>query len=197
MTGLETILNQISGDAQKEADEQLSAARDKAEKVLAAAKKEAEKRVQDILKDGEKKAQDVRDRAESAAKLERRNATLNFKQQLIREAIDGTRASLESAPDREYFDVLLRLATRYAPDGSSEMYMNARDLRRLPEGFQAELKKAAPWADITLSKTPADLENGFLLSHGGIDVNCTFRAIFEGAESELRDAAGKLLFPGP
>lgn len=197
MTGLETILSQISGDAQREAEEQLSAARARADEILAAAKEEAAEKSQEIIKDGEKKAQDIRDRAGSAAQLERRNATLLFKQQVIREAVDGTRAAMEAAPDREYFDVLLRLAAQYAPKGTSEMRLNARDLGRLPKDFEAELKKAAPQADITISQTPADLESGFLLVHGGIDVNCAFRAIFEGAEGELRDAAGKLLFPGP
>lgn len=196
MTGLETILQEISGSAQREAEEQLSAAKGKAEAVLAAAREEADKKTKAVLQEGERRAQDIRDRAGSAAQLERRNAMLSFKQQVIREAIDDTLSSLENAPDKEYFPLLLRLVQRFAQEGKAEMRLNRRDLDRLPAGFSDEVKKAAPQAEITVSPTPCDIESGFLLAYEGIDINCTFRAIFEGAEGELRDAAGKILFPG-
>ena len=196
MTGLETILSQIAGDAQQEADELLSAARGKAEEILAGAKEEASRQAQAVIRDGEKKAQDIRDRAASAAQLEKRNQMLVFKQQLIRDVIDSARASLEDAPAEEYFRVLLKLVSRFAQSGKGEMRLNARDLARLPAGFEAEVKKAAPQADLTISQTACGIESGFLLVYGGIDINCTFRAIFEDAYDELRDAAGRLLFPG-
>ena len=195
MTGLEAILSQIESDARQEADELLSSAKAKAEEILTAAKDEAMKKSQDILQEGEKKAQDIRDRADSAAMLARRNAMLAFKQQVIRDAIDSTRASLENAPEEEYFRLLLQLAARFAREGKGEMRLNRRDLDRLPKSFEADLKKAAPQADITVSKEPCKIENGFLLVYGGIDVNCTFRAIFEEADGELRDKMGSILFP--
>lgn len=196
MTGLETILSQISEDARQEADEQIAAAKAEADEILKAAREEADRNSQAAIQGGEEKAKSIRDRAESAAQLERRNAMLSFKQQVIREAIDGTRTSLENAPAQEYFDVLLQLVSRFAAEGKAEMRLNRRDLDRLPAGFETALKQAAPKADISVSDTPCDIESGFLLVYGGIDINCTFRAIFEDAEGELRDAAGKILFPG-
>ena len=195
MTGLEAILSQIEMDARQEAEELLTNAKAKAEEILAEAKEEAAKRSQEILQEGEKKAQDIRDRADSAAQLARRNNMLAFKQQVIREAIDSARASLESAPDEDYFEMLLLLAARFAGEGKGEMRLNRRDLDRLPASFEADLKKAVPQGDITVSKEPCDIENGFLLVYGGIDVNCTFRAIFEEADGELRDSVGSILFP--
>ena len=44
------------------------------------------------------------------------------------------------------------------------------------------------------SKTPCDLPDGFLLVYGGIDVNCTFDALFEAEADALQDIAGGLLF---
>lgn len=195
MTGLENILSQISGDAQREADEQLTEAKRKADEILAAAKEEANERTRSIIRDGEKKAQDIRNRAASAAQLEKRNVMLAFKQRMIREAVDSARVSLENASDQEYFQVLLQLAGRYAKKGRAEMRLNGRDLKRLPAGFEEALKEAAPQAEISLSRAPWDIENGFLLTYEGIDVNCTFQAIFEDAEGEMRDAVGKILFP--
>ena len=197
MTGLETILNQIAGDAQQEADGLLSEARAKAEGIVEAAKEEASAQAQAVIRGGERKAQDIRDRAASAAQLEKRNRMLVFKQELIREAVDSARSSLEDAPTEEYFGLLLQLVSRFAQEGKGEMRLNSRDLARMPAGFEADVKKAAPQADLTVSPTACEIDSGFLLIYGGIDINCTFRAIFEDAYDELRGAAGKILFPGP
>lgn len=194
MTGLESILSQIAGDGQKEAEEILGEARKKAGEIAEEAKAKGAEQVRAVLKDGERRAQDIRDRAQSAAELEQRNQLLVFKQQLIGEAVDAARESLENAPDAEYFDTLLALYSRFAGEGQGELRLNKRDLDRLPDDFLARMRKAVPAAQVTISPKAYDIESGFLLVYGGVDVNCTFRAIFEDAYEELRDAAGRLLF---
>lgn len=195
MTGLESILSQIAGDGQKEAEELLSEAKAKAGEITQKAQEEAKEKAAAVLKDAERRAQDIRDRAQSAAELEKRNQMLVFKQELIREAVGAARESLENAPDGEYFETLLKLYRRFAQEGRGEMQLNKRDLTRLPDDFLARMRKAVPGAEVTISPQPHPIENGFLLVYGGVDINCTFQAIFEDAYDELRDAAGRLLFP--
>lgn len=195
MTGLESILSQIAGDGQKEAEELLSEAKAKAGEITQKAQEEAKEKAAAVLKDAERRAQDIRDRAQSAAELEKRNQMLVFKQELIREAVGAARESLEDAPDGEYFDTLLKLYCRFAQEGRGEMRLNKRDLARLPDDFLARMRKAVPAAEVTISPQPHPIENGFLLVYGGVDINCTFQAIFEDAYDELRDTAGRLLFP--
>lgn len=195
MTGLESIINQIAGDAQQEASEILAGAKERAEKAAKEAQEEAKRQADAILQKGEQDAKDIRERAQSAAELEKRNQMLSFKQSLIGEAIEGTRASLEEAPDKEYFDTLLQLYKRFAQKGQGELRLNQKDLKRLPGDFLARLEQAVPEADMHISPAPADIESGFLLVYGGMDINCTFRAVFEDAADALRDAAGRLLFP--
>lgn len=195
MTGLESIISQITGDGEKEAAAILDEARKKADEIAENAKAEGAEKVRAVLKGGERQAQDIRDRAQSAAELEQRNQMLVFKQALIREAVDAARDSLESAPDEEYFNTLLTLYTRFAQEGRGEMHLNEKDIARLPDDFLARMRKAVPGAEVTISPKPRKIDNGFLLVYGGVDINCTFRAIFEDASEELRDAAGKLLFP--
>ncbi len=195
MTGLESIINQIAGDGQKEAGEILAQAKQKADEIAENAKSEGAEKVRAVLKDGERKAQDIRDRAQSAAELEQRNQMLVFKQELIQEAIGAARDSLENAPDEEYFETLLALYKRFAQEGRGEMHLNKKDIDRLPDDFLARMRKAVPEAEVTISPRPHKIESGFMLVYGGVDINCTFRAIFEDAYEELRDAAGRLLFP--
>lgn len=194
MTGLESILNQIAGDGQREAGEVLAQAQKRAGEIADEARAKGAEQVRAVLRDGERRAQDIRDRAQSAAELEQRNQMLVFKQQLIGEAVDAARRSFEEAPDAEYFDTLLALYTRFAREGQGELHLNQRDLDRLPDDFLARMRKAVPGAQVTISPKAHDVESGFLLVYGGVDINCTFRAIFEDAYEQLRDTAGRLLF---
>ena len=187
MTGLETILHAITSDAETAAAEELEQARQKADTILTEAKAEGAKKAQIILQEGESEAQEIRERAKSAAQLDRRNRMLNFKQQLIQEAI-------ENAPELEYFQILLKLISKFALPGEGELRLNGRDLARLPADFTAQLSQAAPESKLTLSGEPSSIESGCLLVYGGIDINCTFQAIFEDAADELRDAVGTILF---
>lgn len=195
MTGLESIIKQIAGDAQQEADAILAEAKKNADKETQAAKEEAKRQSAAILQKGEQDANDIRERAKSAAELSKRNQMLSFKQELIKEAVESARTAMEQAPDKEYFDTLLQLYKRFAQEGQGELRLNKKDLARLPDDFLARMKKAVPQADTHISQQPCDIESGFLLVYGGVDINCTFRAVFEDAYDELRDAAGRLLFP--
>ena len=117
MTGLESIIGQITSDGQKEAQAQLDQAKEQAAQIAQKAQDEAAVKVRAALKDGERRAQEIRDRAQSAAELEQRNQMLVFKQELIRQAVDAARQTMELAPDDEYFDILLQLFTRFAQEG--------------------------------------------------------------------------------
>ena len=83
---------------------------------------------------------------------------------------------------------------RWAQPGDGVLYLNARDLQRLPQGFQEELERIAPQGKIALSPQPRQLESGFVLAYGPVELDCTFPALFQEAYDQLRDAAGAILF---
>lgn len=196
MAGLESILSQIAEDARREADEKRQDARMKAEELICAAEEACKASSDALLHGGQERAAAIRERAVSAAQLQKRNRQLLAKQELIREVIDQTRLSLEQTEPEEYFSFLIRLAKRFARPGSCEMHLNEKDVARLPADFEKKLALAVPQTQISVSKEPRKLENGFLLVYGGIDINCTFRAVFEDADDTLRDAVSKILFAG-
>lgn len=194
MTGLETILQQIAADAQAEADELAAATAAEKAAILAEAKAQAEAAERTAITAGEEQAAQIRERAESAAQMERRNAILACKQGLIHETIEQVKQALADAPDEKYFSVLVALAGKFAAEGKAELRLNQKDLNRLPEDFAEQLKAAAPQAELTVAKEPYDLKNGFLLVYGGIDINCTLDAVFDGAQAELSDAVSRILW---
>lgn len=197
MTGLEAILGQIEKEAASQAQALLDQARAEAQATLDSARKEAEERAGEILEEGRKKAASIRERGRSAALLEKRDALLRCKQGLIREALAQVCETLENAPAPEYFSTLLGLAARFGQMGSGVMYLNRRDLGRLPADFAKELKKAAPQGEILISPVPRDVESGFALEYGPVEMDCTFPALFRDAYDQLRDTAGAILFTQP
>ena len=170
MTGLESIISQITADGQKESEEILAKAREEAEKLAEDAKNDGAQKVRAVLNDGERRAGEIRDRAQSAADLEQRNQMLVFKQELISEAVAAARDSLENAPDKEYFETLLTLYKRFAQEGQGEMRLNKKDIDRLPDDFLGRMRKAVPGAQVTISPKPHPVESGFMLVYGGVDI---------------------------
>ena len=182
-TGLERILEQIRADAEQKAGETVAAAEREAEALLEKAAQAAEAEAAEREASGAAEAEGIRRHAESAAVFSRRRTLLAAKQSAIRDAIAAAKSQLHGLSDGEYFAVLARLAQKYAAD-----------LARLPAGFEDRLNKAVGRGHITVSKTPCDLPDGFLLVYGGIDVNCTFDALFEAEADALQDIAGGQLF---
>lgn len=127
--------------------------------------------------------------------MEKCDRILRCKQLLIRDAMEQACEDLENAPAEEYFSILLELVERFRQPGCGVLYLNARDLARVPQGFAAALHAAAPTkGEITVSPTPRDIPNGFVLVYGLVEIDCTFQALFQEATDQLRDAVGAILF---
>ena len=193
-TGLDRIIEQILADAEAKAAEQVAAAEEEAKKTLADAAVEAEQKANILLAGSEKVGADIKARAASTAEFTRRRTVLAAKQNAIRDVIAAAQKELHDLPDNEYFSVLLKLAQKNALPGDAEMQLNEKDLARMPQDFSAQLKMAVPGTNITVSNTPCNIPDGFLLVYGGIDVNCTFASLFEAAGDTLQDLAGGMLF---
>ena len=163
--------------------------------MLEEAQREADRQAKAILEEAQRKADEIRARAESTALLEKRDRILRCKQMLIRDAIEQACEDLENAPAEEYFSILLELVERFRQPGCGVLYLNARDLARAPQGFAAALHAAAPTkGEITVSPTPREIPNGFVLVYGLVEIDCTFQALFQEATDQLRDAVGAILF---
>lgn len=88
------------------------------------------------------------------------------------------------------------MVEKYALPQDGEICFSAADLGRLPEGFEAEVSKAAAAAggSLKLSREGKNIENGFILIYGGIEENCTIAAMFDAKKDELSDIVHRLVF---
>lgn len=74
------------------------------------------------------------------------------------------------------------------------MQLNEKDLAAHAAGFFGAAESCCAGTNITVSNTPCNIPDGFLLVYGGIDVNCTFASLFEAVGDTLQDLAGGMLF---
>ena len=66
----------------------------------------------------------------------------------------------------------------------------------MPLDYEKEILKAAAEAggSLQLMKEPRPIEDGFVLVYGGIEENCTFRALLDAKKDELQDTVHRILF---
>lgn len=196
MTGLDTILESIRKDGRENADTILAKAQQEAAIIKASGEEDAQLRREEILRDAPQQAQDAADRVLSSAHREQRRILLTARQALIQETLEAAEKSLFDLTDEDYFTVLLGLAVKRALPQKGELVLGSRDFARMPADFAKKLQEALPQgAELTVAEKPnSTIDGGFLLLYGGIEENCTFRALFDDKREELQDLTNQILF---
>ncbi len=189
MSGLEKILAEIENDANEAAKTQIDTAKNKAAEIFESTSQEIKKASAEYEHKNKLDTEHILERAKSAAELESRKLLLNKKQELINKALTAAKEKLQNLSEIEYFQVLTKLIDSYKTDEKGVMKLSKSDLDRLPADFEKTLPP-----QIKLSKESADIKNGFLLIYEGIDINCSFDALFEDKAEQLQDKAASILF---
>lgn len=193
MTGLDKIITRIKLDTDKTSETIRLRNEAECQKLLDDAKAEA----QSILKDGEikaeKKYQDIIARANSAAELEERKIILSARQNVISTMISNTLKSLKNLPEDKYFELIYKMISKFSEEADGVIFLNEADLNRLPKDFVSKANSASK-GKLSLSDTSVSVDGGFILTYGGVDVNCSFSSLFNDNSEKISDAVAKLLF---
>lgn len=196
MSGLDEILNIIDEQRIQNEESIIGAANQKAAAIRSEGEQKAQKAYSEQLEKGQTDAK--RDFVNACASVDSdmKRKVLDSKVKLIDSAIEATLERLAKLPEDEYFAMLKRLAEQKLRKGSGVISLNANDLKRLPADFETDIRSSAEKLGGTLeiSKKPADISDGFILSYGLISENCSFRAIIESERDEVRDTAAAKLF---
>ncbi|MBR6408067.1 MAG: hypothetical protein IKS19_05765 [Clostridia bacterium] len=193
MNGLINIQEKIISDAKAKADEIISQAQNDAGEILEQARIQSEADCRELIGDSEKRALAIERSAESAAHLRGKNLLLKTKGELMNQVIEQAHESILALPDKEYFDIICKMAAKYSHDSEGQMLLNKKDLSRLPAGFEAKIAKAVR-GTLKISDKPCDIDGGFILTYGGIEENCSFDALFKAKYDKIRDIISTVLF---
>ena len=190
MTSSEKILAGIAGEAKTEAEKITAEAEKQAAEITAAAKAEAETDAEKMRADAEKKAELIINSGKSSAGLLKRDTALNCRRELIEKALITVADTVNAYSDRDYFDFLLTLIKKEKPNSKGEVYLSVKDKARDTASFESELEALG----LTLSDNFADINGGFILKYGDIQINGELSALIHEKRDVLTDELNKALF---
>ena len=190
MTSSEKILAGIAEESKAQADKINSDAEKQAADIIAAAKAEAETDAGKIRAAAEKKAELIINSGKSSAGLLKRDTALNCRRELIEKALNFVADTVNAYGDKDYFDFLLTLIKKEKLNGKGEVYLSVKDKARDIAAFKSELSAL----DLTLSDTFADINGGFILKYGDIQINGELSALIHEKRDVLTDELNKALF---
>ena len=196
MAGIDGITADILAAAREEAGKILAQAQEQAQQTSAKAEEDSKKLFDDIIASARAKAEAESNRAASQAALQKRQALLAQKQEIISSIIERAKTALQEQGDEAYFAMVVKLIKKAARPQDGEIAFGAKDLKRLPEGFEAAANAAAKelGGTLKLAKDPVDIKNGFVLRYGGIEENCSLDALFASRTDSLTDKVNAQLW---
>lgn len=195
MTGIEKIVEKIRQESLEKCNAIIAEAKDNGNEIVLASKMKAAKEAEIIIENGKKEAARKEASAKSAAETISKTRYLEVKNAIVNDIIAAAYERIESLEPAQYFELLLALCEKNVESGEGVMYLSKRDLERVPEDFEESVNSLVyEKGAVRLSKKPMEIENGFVLVYGDMEVNCTLRAIFDEKHDLLRDALCKELF---
>lgn len=196
MSGLDKMKARILEEAQSTAQEISDKAKADADAAVQAARESAEAEAAKILERAKRDAADYAARVDSSMDMQRKQAVLAAKQEVIGGVLDKAYDAVMNLDDEKYFEMLEKLLEKHVLAEEGVICFSAKDLERMPEGFPEKVKSIAEskGGKLTLSEKPEKMDGGFLLVYGGIEENCTISAVFASRREELSDQVNRLLF---
>lgn len=195
MTGLEKIQEKILAQSSENCNAIISQANQQAKEILINARNNAAIEADKIIKNAEAVSNRKNIIARSGAEAITRNRYLEVRNAIINDIISAAYEELEKISDDEYFEYLKKLCIKNISDGEFVMYLNSHDLERLPDNFEDSINSVVyKTSAVYVKKEPIDIDNGFILKNDRLEINCTFRAVFDENMDSLKDRLNKELF---
>lgn len=195
MTGLERIVDKIKDESAQRCENILKKADNDASALIAKARSDAGKKADEILTKAHEEADRIVAVAKSSGETVSKTKYLEVKNAVINDIISASYEKLLLLNDEDYFSLLFSLCVKYVETGECLMFLNSRDLKRLPKDFEDRINQTVyEKAAVQISKEPMDIENGFILDYGNFTVNCTLKSVFDDNKEKFRDLLSSRLF---
>ncbi len=196
MSGLDQIVAKITQDANNTAKEAQTYAEQKAKSAREDVLKQAREEQDELLEHAKRRAQTTIATATVGAQQQGHQILLSARQSVIDDIIGMLYSRLAALGDSEYFGLLKRLFSEYALPREGVMELSKSDYERMPAGFEQALNSSLKGnGSIKIQESKKrDIGGGFILNYGGVQENCTFKALIAAKQDELRDKICERLF---
>jgi V/A-type H+-transporting ATPase subunit E len=193
----DAIVGTILDDARAEAARILGEADARAAENRARAEAEVQALRERAEADARRETAELQDRMLRMAALDQRKAELAAKREVIDQVFALTLQKMQRMPADQKKGYLEKLLLENA-EGDEQVILSDGDAGLLDEialtRVNVALARAGKVGRLSLSPTRRALDGGFLLKKGGMEVNCTFRALLNQSRPALEAEAANLLF---
>lgn len=190
MSGLDSIIKQISDESALEAGQILQKATDECENIRLEYEQKAAKEVLSIQLAGDAEISKIQRSAHSRADANGKQRILEAKHRAVSDVVDGALQSLASLGIDDYFEAMTRLLAKYAHADSGEILLSRSDCGRITPQFKQEIDGRG----LTLVPDDTLIGGGFVLKYADIEENCMFKALFSQKNEDIRDRVHAVLF---
>lgn len=198
MSGINKIKERILDEARLQAEETIKRAEKEASEILDTAKKDAETKKNQTIEKAKEEAIKVGQRLKVVAELEARKQQLQAKQEVVEEAFKNTIKKLNTMPNDKYISIITNLIVNSAKNGTGEIILSDKDKEKVSSDFEKKInqKLSSRGSDgqVTLSKETRDINGGFILKLGNIEINNSFDTIIRMKRDEIESDVIKTLF---
>lgn len=193
MSSLDKITDKIIEQANEKANKILHQAEVKVKEIQERVKNEQNSLIAETKIIAEKEHKIVIEQSESSDRQERRQQLLAVKRKCIRQVISESKQQIESLPKKEYFDLLLRLFKRNALPDNGKIYFSRLDSRRVPVDFIKQCNEFLKEGSVELAGENKTINNGFVITYGKVEIDCSIDSIFKSNSQILEDKAAVFL----
>ncbi len=196
MDGIEKIIQRINAAAAEECAAIAQKAEAESEVIRAEYAQKLQKAYENAIHSGEREIDLDADRVVRNARLNARKQLLGVKQELLDTAFEAARKELCAMPEDKYIDWLAKLACQTS-DGSGEIILSPKDAaigEKLVAKANEALSACGKKAELKLSAETRDIEAGFILQDGKMELNCSLSAIMEVRRQDIAAKVAEKLF---
>lgn len=196
MRGIEKIVYQILEEARNEQSKIQEQTHIEIEKIQGRTRE----RIAEMGKKNQQEIQAAIKRIEDLSQLttdqKNRRAKLEAKQEMIGKIVDESYRELLDMEKEEYLKLIFDMVEKFALPKEGKIYFNRNDLNLIDDETAAKISEIAKGkgGNLTLAGEPKEIDRGFILTYGGIEENCTFKALMDSKKDELQDLIRNILF---
>ncbi len=198
MSGANKLKEKILAEAGSQAADVLADARQKSSEILARGEGEAAAKKVSLLEQAAVQAGERRSRAQTIAELDARKAILAAKGKLIEDTFQQALTRLSLLDQKAYQDILFNMLLAAAQTGAEEVIVSQSDRARFTPEFLARVNQALTQqgkkGNLTLSAETSEMQGGFILRSGDVEINNSFDSILGIQRDQLEPEVAAILF---
>ena len=198
MKGTEKIIARIENEAKAQADEIIARAEAEVAAILEKDNKLAQDKYWEKVREGTKECESLVEHRTRNAEMEARKNILAAKQEQLAKVFDKAKELLASLPEADYVKLLAKLAKDASSNGQEELVFNERDKAAVGKSVAAAanalLKAEGRDGMLVVSEATRDIQGGFVLKQGGIEVNCSIESLVDMQRDRAASSVAAVLF---